>query len=429
MSKKLTLTDRYIKSPLRVTEAKASKDGRFEVRDADCRNLRVRFSETGYHSFVLVKRFPPSPSPTRRTIGACDTITLAEARDTAVQWRRLISQDIDPKAQARAAKAAVAIAEAAAKAEAQRIKSTAFNAVCEVYINEHVNGLAHWHEITAMVRFLAVQIGDTPIAEVTPKQCEAAVKAVKARAAASKTGTDGSGQARRHFGLLRHLFKWAMHTPAYQEQGLARNPMDMLDGAATAGKAVQRKRTLDDAELAAVWQAADVIGYPFGKLVHGLILTGLRRDELAEMRWSEVNLDKRLIEIPETRMKMEDGHTVPIAPMMYELLVSLPRFTGPCMFSANGGKTSFLGFHRGKRKLDQLSRVTEFTLHDLRRSMRSRLSALPIEEVVREAMIAHKPTGIKGIYNRYQYDTEKRKGYELYEAALSQVLLPNKAAA
>ena len=152
MSKKLTLTDRYIKSPLRVTEAKASKDGRFEVRDADCRNLRVRFSETGYHSFVLVKRFPPSPSPTRRTIGACDTITLAEARDTAVQWRRLISQDIDPKAQARAAKAAVAIAEAAAKAEAQRIKSTAFNAVCEVYINEHVNGLAHWHEITAMVQ-------------------------------------------------------------------------------------------------------------------------------------------------------------------------------------------------------------------------------------------------------------------------------------
>lgn len=68
-------------------------------------------------------------------------------------------------------------------------------------------------------------------------------------------------------------------------------------------------------------------------------------------------------------------------------------------------------------------------LHDLRRTMRSRLSALPIEETVREAMIAHRPAGVKGVYNVYQYDNEKRRGYELYEAALSQVLLPTKLSA
>ena len=51
--------------------------------------------------------------------------------------------------------------------------------------------------------------------------------------------------------------------------------------------------------------------------------------------------------------------------------------------------------------------------------MRSRLSALPIEEVVREHMVAHGPTGIKGVYNRYQYDKEKRRGFELYEALCS----------
>jgi hypothetical protein len=61
--------------------------------------------------------------------------------------------------------------------------------------------------------------------------------------------------------------------------------------------------------------------------------------------------------------------------------------------------------------------------------MRSRLSALPIEETVREAMIAHRPAGVKGVYNVYQYDNEKRRGYELYEAALSQVLLPTKLSA
>ena len=110
--------------------------------------------------------------------------------------------------------------------------------------------------------------------------------------------------------------------------------------------------------------------------------------------------------------------------MAYELLVSLPRFVGPCVFSANGGRSSFVGFYRAKLRLDHACGVTEFTIHDLRRTMRSRLSALPIEEVVREHMVAHRPTGIKGVYNRYQYDREKRAGYEKYEAALQQVLNP-----
>ena len=135
----------------------------------------------------------------------------------------------------------------------------------------------------------AVQIGDTPIEEVTPKQCEAAVKAVKAHATASKTGTDGSGQARRHFGLLRHLFNGPSAYASIPRAGLGLETRWTCSTAhPPAGKAVQRRRTLDDAELAAVGQAADVIGYPVGELVHGLILTGLRRDELAEMRSSEI---------------------------------------------------------------------------------------------------------------------------------------------
>ena len=105
--------------------------------------------------------------------------------------------------------------------------------------------------------------------------------------------------------------------------------------------------------------------------------------------------------------------------MAYELLISLPRFVAPCVFSANGGRSSFVGFYRAKLRLDHACGVTEFTIHDLRRTMRSRPSALPIEEVVREHMVAHRPTGIKGVYNRYQDDREKRAGYKKYEAGCS----------
>jgi integrase len=251
------------------------------------------------------------------------------------------------------------------------------------------------------VRLLARQIGATPIAEVTSEACESAILAAKHRAAARQGSTDGSGAARRYFQVPQHLFTWARKTPAYKQQGLLTNPMDDLDSAETAGKATRRQRTLNDAELAAVWQAADVMG-TYGRLVQLLVLTGARRNKLSETRWPEIDLSKKLIVIPAARMKMDQAHTIPLAPMAFEILATLQRERFDCVFSANDGRTSFTGFARSKKKLDQLSGVSGFVIHDNRRTMRSRLSALDIQEVVREAMIAHRPKGIQGVYNVYQ---------------------------
>ena len=89
-----------------------------------------------------------------------------------------------------------------------------------------------------------------------------------------------------------------------------------------------------------------------------LILTAVAFREIANLRWSEIGLDKKLIEIGGNH---EDWH-IPLAPMAYELLVSPPRFVGPCVFSANGGRSSFVGFYRAKLRLDHACGVTEFTI-------------------------------------------------------------------
>ena len=57
-----------------------------------------------------------------------------------------------------------------------------------------------------------------------------------------------------------------------QSGAATENPVD--------AKARQRKRTLDDRELALVWKAAEQLGYPFGSAVQLLILTGQRRNEV-----------------------------------------------------------------------------------------------------------------------------------------------------
>jgi hypothetical protein len=56
--------------------------------------------------------------------------------------------------------------------------------------------------------------------------------------------------------------------------------------------------------------------------------------------------------------------------------------------------------------------------------MRTYLSALPIEDRVREAMIAHSQPGLHRVYDRYAYSAEKRRGFELYEAKLHGILHP-----
>ena len=68
------------------------------------------------------------------------------------------------------------------------------------------------------------------------------------------------------------------------------------------------------------------MGYPYGPLFQMLALTGQRKSEVAEARWSEFDLDKKLWEIPAERMKADAGHAVPLSDEAMKVLQSLPRF-------------------------------------------------------------------------------------------------------
>ena len=65
--------------------------------------------------------------------------------------------------------------------------------------------------------------------------------------------------------------------------------------------------------------------------------------------------------------------------------------------------------------------------HDLRRTMRTHLSALPIPDVVRELLIAHKQTGIKAVYDQFKYEAEKLHALQLWEQRLRGIVEPKAA--
>lgn len=219
------------------------------------------------------------------------------------------------------------------------------------------------------------------------------------------------------------MYNWAIGT---HEFNITESPVARLRPKDLIGVREARERTLTDAELRSVWNAAGVMGYPYGSVFRMLILTGQRENEVARMRWSEVDEKKSLWVIPSSRMKGGRTHVIPLAPEALTLLKSLHRFgRGDHVFTTTAGEKPINGFSKAKQRIDKLSSVDGWRIHDLRRTMRTHLSALPVQDVVRELVIAHAQKGLHKVYDQHAYLNEKRDCLKLWEQSLMAIVEPS----
>ena len=180
----------------------------------------------------------------------------------------------------------------------------------------------------------------------------------------------------------------------------------------------------------------DAPATPSAPLVRMLLLTGQRKSEVAEARWREFDLDKKLWSIPIARMKGKAAHVVPLTDDVIAILRSLPRFArGDYLFSTRFGASPTNGFSKYKARLDRrmllswraLGRIAgvdrntlkPYVLHDIRRTMRTHLSALPVPDLVRELVIGHTKPGLHKVYDQHAYLDEKRHALELWAKRLA----------
>jgi integrase len=329
-------------------------------------------------------------------------ITLEQARQTAREWLELIQRGIDPK-----------IEEARQRAAAQRQQVNSFAAIAAEFLDRHASGLRHSAEARRIIEQEFVsRWGQRPITDIMPAEVAGAIRAIVKRGSPY--------QAHNALAYIRRLYSWAIGT---HEFGIEASPVERLSPKDLIGKREARDRTLSDQELRAVWDAAGLMGYPYGHIFRLLILTGQREREIAGMRWPEVDLSQRLWTIPAGRMKGGRAHEVPLAPEALALLSGLPRFTGgECGFTTTAGLKPVNGFSKPKGRIDRLSGVASWVIHDLRRTMRTRLSALPVEDLVRELVIAHAKPGLHRVYDQHAYQDEKRRCLELWEKRLAIIL-------
>jgi integrase len=409
---KTTLTDRGLKA---YKPAAAGKT--YDRMDSQVPGFGVRVSEKGRKTFILVTRFPGKPDPTRRAIGEYGAITLADARKEAQKWLDMIRRGVDPREER----------DREQQAE-QRKRENSFRAVTEEFIRRALPGQRKARQVEQDLRREFIdQWGGRPITEITQHDIVRVLDAVVKRGE-DERGRPAVHQAHNLLGHVRRLFNWAIARGVY---GLDRSPCDRMKPHDVIGKKEVRQRVLNDAEIRALWAAAEALGYPYGPLFKLLVLTGQRKSEVAEARWSEFDLDRKLWTIPAERMKADAAHVVPLTDEAIAILRELPRFQkGNHLFSTTFGAKPVNDFAKVKIRLDEEmlkhlpSAPTPFVIHDIRRTMRTRLSALPVPDLVRELVIAHTKPGLHRVYDQYAYLDEKRRALDLWAAKLRDIVTP-----
>jgi len=222
---------------------------------------------------------------------------------------------------------------------------------------------------------------------------------------------------------LRTVFAWALSRSLIE--------VDPSAGVPAPAKPKARDRVLSDEELKALWRAASEMSWPWENIFKLLAITGQRREEVAAMRWHELDLDAGEWTIAKERCKNGRAHTVDLHPAAVALLDPLGEAMAARVVRARAwanepdeivftttGRTAVSGFSNAKERLDARmqeilgGRFRPWRTHDLRRTAASGMAALGFQPHVIERVLNHvsgAQGGLVSVYQRHEYREERKR--------------------
>lgn len=244
------------------------------------------------------------------------------------------------------------------------------------------------------------------------------------------TAQGRGASARLHLAHVKSLLSWAAEADYIPD-----NPARTIK----MGGYEKRDRKLDAWEIAVVYVAADRLGFPFGPIVQGLILTAARRNEVAGLEWGELSGRDRSWTIPAHRSKNGRPHKLALPQRAWDLFNAQPR-----LMDAKGepvahvftmtGSTAPSGFSRAHARLkthvDAMLEtlnpdgdpLAPWTWHDMRRTVATLMAQeLKIAPHHVEAVLNHVTSrgGVAGVYNVADYTPDVAEALERWDAYLA----------
>jgi integrase len=372
-----------------VGKTRPPGSGRLELWDTQVPGLALRITAKGIRSWCI--RYRASGKQRRFTIGSYPAISLSKARTEALEAMRNVQQGQDIQREKEAARIAVV----------PKTLAETFSDFIEGYAKKKNR---RWKEVENIFdRKVKPKLGKRPIADIT-----------RADLISLFDGIDGPHAANKLYRYMRRFFRWCMEKGRLDE-----NPI-LAVGLPHPEAEKSRDRILSDSEIVIIWNAAELLGYPFGGVFKLLLILGQRREEVGSMRWRDLDLKEKIWTIPREVTKSDRTHIVPLPPLARELIEAIPHQDKTEFLFTTTRKTSVSGFSKAKAKINKLAKeacdkdgkedMPPWRTHDLRRTVASGLARLKVPQIIIEKVqnrATGEGAGVAGVYNRYSYMDER----------------------
>ena len=365
-----------------------------EGREHGTGSLGLRISPKGKRTwFVMYKT--ESGKIKRFTLGIYPDVTLKSARKKANDTMTEVNSGNDPMQSRQIRRAAPTVSDL--WQEYQEALSRQKRSKAASTLSEENR---RWNKV------IYPAIGDMKVEDITPVDISNLLNKVATKAPVS---------ANRLHALLRVVFAHALGLG-----WITIHPMQWLKR--PGGAEPSRKKFLTDEEIKTIWQhIGDLRPNPRDALRLGL-LTAQRPGEIMSMEWNDIDLEKGLWVIKNT--KTGNDHLTPLSPQVIAILRDRETGSGytkkmlwmkgseyvfPSRYNTVKGATDghMKTTKDARKKVQKESGITEWTAHDLRRTARTIMSRLQIKQHIRERVLNHAQGGIQGVYDQYDYLQEK----------------------
>ena len=377
-----------MKLTTKLVEAIEADDNRQEIADALLPGLYLIVQPSGVKSWAV--RYRHQGQPKKYTIpGRYPAISLKDARDLGAKALRAVAEGRDPSGEKKV--------QGARGATIEDIIAQFLDRYCRRNQNPRTAAKSKW----LLERHILPYWKDRPVDQITRADVRAVLDRQVDRAPVL---------ANRVYTITRKMFGWAV-----SQDIIANSPFEGLEAPA---KEKSRDRILTDEELCKVWRATGKTNVDpvYRAMIRMLILTGQRRSEVAGLTWDEIDLKTRQWTLPATRTKNGRAHIVPLSDRAITALNAVPRLHERHVFSANG-KHAIGGFSQPKDRLNEVCGFSDWTVHDLRRTVASGMARLGINLPVIEKVLNHVSgsfAGVAGIYQRHDFAAEKRAALDAW---------------
>jgi integrase len=373
---------------------------RREIPDSGARGLYAIVETSGHKSFAVRFRFDGKPK--KLSLG---NVSLSIARKLAAHALHEVAEGRDPTA-----------AKRQARVEQRTVAATTFRSVAERYMTLKAGMRRNSDQVTFngdirtaprrlrdLERAIFPTLGHRPVVEIRRSEIVELLDKIEMQS--------GPVAADRALALIRSIMNWH----ATRADNFV--PPIVKGMARTSTKERARSRFLTDDEIRAIWNSKE--SGPFAALVRFLLLTGARRAEAARMTWNEI--DSGNWTLPASRNKTKQDL---IRPLSAAAIAVIEGQRSHCPFIFSKGQKAISTFGRDKPPFDAAVGVSNWRVHDLRRTARSLLSRAGIAADIGERCLGHALPGVRGTYDRHSYLPEMTRAFDALAALIERIANP-----